>query len=254
MRLNLRRNIFGNTTTNMETKIGNREKKSDCLWEKLEAEIGKDHSEYEKTGEAKYLTKMWHDYYKLCYENDEQPLSLNKIEWEWRKQKYEPILKHLDNLRDELKCKWVFITINLPNTDDILGKLQKNIEKLKHRRWWSDSIEGGYYVYEQRSNIDEETHGEHIHILLRAIKSNKPKSEYIRETAKSIECEENSIDVVMKNRHDAQIALNYILGDKGTEEKRAKQKKDKLWRIEKGLKPFYKISGRKTSPLSLPEC
>jgi hypothetical protein len=135
--------------------------------------------------------------------------------------------------------QYYFITI-CPYEDLELEKVIKVMENIIKKKWFTKYI----YVYEQRQDQDDKPFfGIHIHMIVH--RETIAKSDVIREiynTCKNIVSSQQSIDVKLLNsQHDLDVRLNYILGQKSTPEKRAKQEIDKIFREQNGLQKFYSL-------------
>ena len=136
--------------------------------------------------------------------------------------------------------QYYFITI-CPHQDIEIKQLQKCMEKVLKKKWITKYI----YVYEQRQHEnDQPFFGIHTHMIVQR-NDHKKKCEVIREIFSSCESicgSKQSIDVKLINTpYDLDVNINYILGQKSTPEKRAKQEIDKIFREQNGLQKFYSL-------------
>lgn len=132
--------------------------------------------------------------------------------------------------------QFYFITI-CPYEDIELQSLIKVMTKVLKKKWLNDYV----YVYEQRQDdSDKPIYGIHVHMIVK--REAIAKSDVIREvynTCKNIVGTKQSIDVKLLHKHDMWVRLNYILGQKSTEEKQKKQIIDKVWREKNRIEPYY---------------
>lgn len=133
--------------------------------------------------------------------------------------------------------QYYFITI-CPYEDIDFDKFKKVVDKVLTKKWMNKYI----YVYEQRQHEnDKPFYGIHTHIIVH--REMIAKSDVIREifnTCKNVCGSKQSIDVkLITTQNDLDIRLNYILGQKSTEEKRKKQIIDIDFRNHYKLDKFY---------------
>lgn len=154
---------------------------------------------------------------------------------------YQPLQENYNKLK-EIKQQfhqdqYFFITI-CPYEDTTIEQLVKVMDKIMTKTWFKQFL----YVYEQR----QEEHGKpyygiHAHILV--ARATKSKCEAIREiynTAKNICGSKQSIDVkLLKTNEAVQIRIQYMLGEKSTEQKQRRQKIDKIFRQQHKLFSYY---------------
>lgn len=139
--------------------------------------------------------------------------------------------------RSDQEGQFYFITI-CPYPDTNIKDFIKVMDKVLKKKW----IENYVYVYEQRQDDpDGIFYGIHTHMIVQ--RNGIAKSDVIREvynTCKNIVGSKQSIDVkLIKTQHDLDVNINYILGQKSTEEKRKKQIVDKIFREKNSLQSYY---------------
>lgn len=138
--------------------------------------------------------------------------------------------------RSEEADQFYFITI-CPYPDLELQSLIKVMDKVLKKKWLNDYV----YVYEQRQDDDDKPiYGIHVHMIVR--RETIAKSDVIREvynTSKSIVGSKQSIDVKLLNKLEMSVRLNYILGQKSSEEKQKRQIIDKVFREKNRIEPYY---------------
>jgi hypothetical protein len=158
----------------------------------------------------------------------------------WFKPLQENHDKAMEIRKQNAKNEYYFITI-CPYEDVEITDLIKVMDKIIKKKWFKQYI----YVYEQRqTEKDKPFYGIHSHIIVK--RDTIAKSDVIREvynTAKNICGSKQSIDVnLLKTRDELDVRINYLLGDKSTEEKQQRQQIDKILRDNNKLKSYY-ISG-----------
>lgn len=186
------------------------------------------------------FTGLWTEalkmkYRKLCAEIIESKLKNKEFAGTKIQDAYD---EALSIRKQNAENKYWFITI-CPHEDTTISQLIKCMEKVCKKKWFTRYI----YVYEQRqSEIGKPYTGIHTHIIVE--RGIIKKSDVIREifnTCKSICGSKQSVDVKeLLTAHDLAVRLNYILGQKATEDKQKKQEVDKIFRQENNLQSFYK--------------
>lgn len=191
-------------------------------------------NEAKYNGLKKALTNAYGSYYStLIYEG-----------------KFDKLIPDLVNLRnittqigENKTTEYIFITINPKASIDfetfqefISGKKQNLLSK----KWIKDYI----YCYEQRSEIENDYKGYHLHMVL---KRNGKKMFDIRKefksTLKSIMDVDNPHCLNFKNikdEPDLKRRINYITNFKADKDKHKKQYNDINFRKHFNLKPHYK--------------
>ena len=179
-----------------------------------------------------------------------EKLIQNNIELSRCSDAVDGIQKHLESttqsvkeLRANKQCNlYAFITIS-PKSNTTLDEFKKLVEKWVNRSIFTEYL----YVFEQRGvSEDEIGKGFHAHALVKRNLNYKPSK--IKELTK------NSFKNVCNVQNPACLNIKwissnyvldkqgYLLGEKSDEGKPEKQDIDKVWRLQKGLQPFYKSS------------
>lgn len=141
-------------------------------------------------------------------------------------------------------AKYMFVTINPPepHDDECLEALKDLMESYKESYYFNNYI----YAFEQRSEVEGEYHGFHVHILFE-LPPDKSPSDIKKCVISKIRNSRLNINPSGKNPHiryaktikDVQQITNYIKGIKKETGKLGKVKIDTQWRIDNGLKQYY---------------
>ena len=191
-------------------------------------------NECKYNGLKKALTNAYGSYYStLIYEG-----------------KFDIVAPDLSKLREittqigeNKTTEYIFITIN-PKKSIAFETFQEFIsgkkQNLLSKKWIKDYI----YCYEQRSEIENDYHGYHLHMVLK--RNNKKMFDIRKEfksTLKSIMDVDNPHCLNFKNikdEADLKRRLNYITNSKKDTEKHKKQYNDVFFRKQYDLKDHYK--------------
>lgn len=200
---------------------------------------------------------------KLLEENIRMKLKLNKEMPEGNLNDYMKEL-YLENkgLRDEMiKIEdaknpiHYFITMRPLDTMVLFDEFKKVVKKLFSKVWMKDYV----FVIEQTGmNEDELGKGYHLHAIIK--RDDKKPSQFMREvknTLKDIGDIDNAgflnIQGIYNNENGLRNRMNYILGEKESDElnnKELKQKMDIIFRQKKYIMDYY-FSGEFYSPYIL---
>lgn len=200
---------------------------------------------------------------KLLEENIRMKLKLNKEMPEENLNDYMKEL-YLENkgLRDEMiKIEdaknpiHYFITMRPLDTMVLFDEFKKVVKKLFSKVWMKDYV----FVIEQTGmNEDELGKGYHLHAIIK--RDDKKPSQFMREvknTLKDIGDIDNAgflnIQGIYNNENGLRNRMNYILGEKESDElnnKELKQKMDVIFRQKKYIMDYY-FSGEFYSPYIL---
>lgn len=137
----------------------------------------------------------------------------------------------------EYELKKVAVTIAPPPENSNIEDIQK-ILKIAIR---TSAVKHGFYVYEQRSEGDEQEHGWHIHMSVNTTYPPSKITQFIWQQLKSRGYNFNKKIAIKSTPDDGGFRDRYMQGDKSDASKDGKVKKDFILREKYGLEHFYEF-------------
>jgi len=145
----------------------------------------------------------------------------------------------LQKVREGRGTKYLWVTVNPKEQDDIVGSLNFSIVKLQSKKW----VKSIRWTFEQRGEIEEEMgKGIHLHMLVERCDETK-RLDSARRTIHDIFDKwcGSTLHVKINRCYDNWVEdkIQYLQGNKWDDEKDDKISMDKLWRESIGIQSFY---------------
>jgi len=157
-----------------------------------------------------------------------------------------PILKHAaENTEEKYNTDYIFMTVS-PRPSVSFKDFKDTVDKAFKKIWITDCL----WVFEQRGDNENKPVGylPHMHALIyrKGKKMNEFKREFLSSFKKICDVDNpDTVDNIVNFKYCKDEDINkrreYMLGKKCDEYKQVKQKYDKVWREQIGVKDFYEI-------------
>jgi len=183
------------------------------------------------------LTNFYKAHHTECIYNGDHNSILPEIE---------KFIKIRETKQDE---KRMATSHNKPEAISNTGKFLEASNEFISKKW----ITTYCYGIEQQSVLDDDTKGIHCHILFN--RNGKKPSEIKNETNSTFKqvCNKSNPAILnyrnLRDTQDIHKAYDYLVGTKASEDKLKEQYKDKIFRLNNNLMPFYKSTDFKIPDL-----